>query len=112
MASRLKTGSLWVDRDRDLVFPTSVGTPQESRNLRHALRDLREAADFHGSFHTLRHVFATVAAGEVPMVSSSKVLGHKKLSTTTDLYAHLYAPSAQAAVDAVGEAMFGGLPRP
>ncbi len=104
-ASRLRAGQLWVDND--LLFPTSVGTPQDSRNLRHSLRDLQRRADFPGSFHALRHVFATVAAGAVPLVSLSKVLGHQKTATTSDLYAHLYAPSARAAVDAVGAAMFG-----
>ena len=39
-ARRLKAGSLW--QDHDLVFPTNVGTPQDSRNLRKGLREIAE----------------------------------------------------------------------
>ena len=70
------------------------------------MRELTEATGFPGSFHQLRHVFATVAAGQVPLATLSKVLGHKKQATTTDLYAHLYAPAADEAMRVVAAAIF------
>ena len=103
---RLKVGPLWVEND--LIFPTSIGTPQDSRNLRKQLGELKEKSGYRHSFHELRHFFATVAASEVPMSSLSKVLGHRRLATTSDLYSHLYAPDASRASAAVGKALKRG----
>ena len=98
-ARRLKAGALW--QDHDLVFPSTVGTAQDSRNLRKDLTLIAEEAGYRHSFHELRHVFATIAASEVSMASLSKVLGHRRLATTSDLYAHLYDPDAVKATEAV-----------
>lgn len=103
-AQRLKAGALW--QDHDLVFPTGVGTPQDSRNLRKDLREIAGRAGYRHSFHELRHVFATIAASEVSMASLSKVLGHRRMATTSDLYAHLYDPDAVKATEAVSN-VFG-----
>ncbi len=103
-AQRLKAGALW--QDYDLVFPTIVGTPQDPRNLRKDLRQIAEKAGYRHSFHELRHVFATIAASEVSMASLSKILGHRRLATTSDLYAHLYDPDAVKASEAVSN-VFG-----
>lgn len=105
-AQRLKAGALW--HDHDLVFPTSVGTPQDSRNLRKDLRVVADKAGYRHSFHELRHVFATIAASEVSMASLSKILGHRRMATTSDLYAHLYDPDAVKATEAVSN-VFGRL---
>jgi integrase len=96
---RLKAGKVW--RDHDLVFPSSVGTPQDSRNLRRDFRTYAEASGFRHSFHELRHFFATVAASEVTLESLSKVLGHKRRATTSDIYGHLYEPDARKVTNAV-----------
>lgn len=103
---RLKAGALW--QDHDLVFPTGVGTPQDSRNLRKDLREIAGRAGYRHSFHELRHVFATIAASEVSMASLSKILGHRRMATTSDLYAHLYDPDAVKATEAVSS-VFGRL---
>lgn len=100
---RLKHGKLW--QDNDLVFPTNVGTPQDARNLRKEFRLIARRAGYRHSFHELRHFFATVAASEVSMASLSKVLGHRRLSTTSDLYAHLYDPDAVKATQAISDAL-------
>ena len=102
-ARRLKTGALW--HDHDLVFPTRVGTPQDSRNLRKDLKLIAEKAGYRHSFHELRHVFATIAASEVSMASLSKVLGHRRMAITSDLYAHLYDPDAVKATEAVSNVL-------
>lgn len=103
-AQRLKAGALW--QDYDLVFPSVVGTPQDSRNLRKDLMLIADKAGYRHSFHELRHVFATIAASEVSMASLSKVLGHRRMATTSDLYAHLYDPDAVKATEAVSN-VFG-----
>lgn len=96
---RLKAGKVW--QDHDLVFPSSVGTPQDSRNLRKEFRTYAEASGYRHSFHELRHFFATVAASEVTLESLSKVLGHQRRATTSDVYGHLYEPDARKVTNAV-----------
>ena len=39
------------------------------------------------------------------MASLSKVLGHRRMATTSDLYAHLYDPDAVKATEAVSNAL-------
>ena len=39
------------------------------------------------------------------MASLSKVLGHRRLATTSDLYAHLYDPDAVKATKAISDAL-------
>jgi integrase len=83
----------WVEVG--LVFPTSIGTVQDPHNARRDFKVLAKSAGFPGSFHGLRHHFASVAVGQAPDVSVAKVLGHRKTSTTTDLYAHLRDSDAE-----------------
>lgn len=97
-AARLSLGAAWTDMN--LVFPTTVGTVREPNNVR---TELRKAAPwFPGSFHGLRHAFATAAVSVLPSDTAvAKVLGHRKRATTTDLYAHLRADDSRAVADVV-----------
>lgn len=104
--ARLRAGRLWVEYD--VVFPTTVGTPQDARNLRRQLRPLAAKAEFPGSFHSLRHYYASVALSVVPEASVSKVLGHAKRATTTDVYGHLRASDASKVAVAVSSAVNRG----
>lgn len=104
--AKLKAGRLW--QDNDLVFPTSIGTPTDARNLRKELAVYAKESGYRHSFHELRHVFATIAASEVNMSALSKVLGHRRLATTSDLYAHLYEPDATRAAAAVARVLGSG----
>lgn len=92
-AARLAAGPLWTDLD--LVFPSAVGTVRDPNNVRTLLR--ATAPDFPGSFHGLRHAFATAAVSVLPSDTAvSKVLGHRKRATTTDLYGHLRGDDSRA----------------
>lgn len=105
-AARLKAGRHW--QDHELIFPSSVGTAQDSRNLRKDMRALADKVGFPGSFHQLRHLFATVAASNVTLTALSKVMGHRRAATTADLYAHLYDRDASAASAAIAAALDSG----
>ena len=89
LEERLAAGSRW--HDGDFVFPSSTGTPLDSRNVTHALQDaLRRAGLPRQRFHDLRHAYATLMledGEELAVISRS--LGHSNLSTTADVYAHL-----------------------
>ena len=84
---------------RDLVFPSTAGTPMSSDNLRkrylHA--DLSRAGLPRLSLHELRHTFASIMLHEwlAPPAVVSQMLGHRSIAFTFDLYGHLI-PSAQS----------------
>lgn len=94
-------------QEHDLVFPTSIGTVQDPNNVRRTLKPLATAAGFPGSFHALRHWFASIAVTMFPDVTVSKVLGHVRTSTTTDLYSHLRSSDAAQIAVAVSVAVKG-----
>lgn len=97
----LAAGPLWVG-EHDLVFPSERGTVWDVRNARKRFAPVAAAAGFPGSFHALRHAFASAAVAVLPSDAAvAKVLGHAKRATTTDLYAHLRAESSSAVAGAV-----------
>lgn len=87
------------------MFPTNVGTPRTPATSARASALSPKRAGYRHSFHELRHVFATIAASEVTETSLAKVMGHRKVSTTTDLYAHLYEPDGRRVTKAVSDAL-------
>ena len=93
-AARLHAGAAW--HDHDLVFPTAVGTPQHSQNVRKAFRPIAVAVGFPGSFHGFRHYAASVGLSSLPPALVSKQLGHRRASMTTDVYGHLLPADAAA----------------
>ncbi len=84
---RTKARSAWAEHD--LVFPTSVGTPQHSANVRREFRAAATSVGFPGSFHALRHYVATAGLSALPPAVVAKQLGHRRASLTMDVYGHL-----------------------
>jgi integrase len=77
--------------DHDLVFCAGNGNPIDPRNfVKRFERALKMAALPHHRFHDLRHSFATflLERGVNPKVVAD-LLGHKKVSTTLDMYSHV-----------------------
>lgn len=89
----------------DWVFATRNGTPLNQRNVqRSALtRTARVAGlDREGDplrFHDLRHTFAShlIIDLHLDVVQVSRILGHASVSTTLDVYAHLFDEARHAA---------------
>ena len=78
------------------VFTTGGGQPLDQVNVTTAFqRCLRRLGLPRRRFHDLRHTFATLAieAGE-PLEAVSRALGHTRLATTADVYAH-WTPAMQ-----------------
>jgi site-specific recombinase XerD len=101
---RLEFRGLW--QDEGLVFPNSRGSPMSRANLtnRHYKPILRKAGlPKETRLYDLRHTFAThwVEGGE-DMGTLSGILGHARISTTSDRYVH---PSDRARAEAM--ARFG-----
>ena len=98
---RLAAGSDW--HDLGLVFATLNGTPIEKSNLyRHFKTILDDARLPSIRFHDLRHSTASLllTQGTSPRVIMD-LLGHSKISTTMDTYAHVMPAMMQAAADSM-----------
>jgi integrase len=74
-----------------LVFPSSVGTPMEPRNLQRHWYGLRERLGLPTvRLHDLRHSAASLMlAGGVPMRAVMETLGHSSIALTADTYSHV-----------------------
>jgi len=107
LAGRLAAGPHW--QDWDLVFPSTVGTPMEPRNLTRQFKGVLAAASLPDvRFHDLRHSCATflLAQGVNPRVAM-EILGHSQISLTLNTYSHVMPSSTRAAVDLVGSLLAG-----
>ena len=86
---RASAGSRW--QENDLIFPSSVGTPMEPRNLVRTFKALlKQAAVPEVRFPDLRHTAATLMLeqGVHPKIVQER-LGHSQISLTLDAYSHV-----------------------
>jgi integrase len=90
----------------DWVFATSRGTPLGHRNAeRRALARAARVAGLEDGgwprlrFHDLRHTFAShlILDLGLDVVQVSRILGHARVTTTLDVYAHLFEEARHAA---------------
>ena len=86
---RFSSGERW--QDFDLIFPSSIGTPQSPSNLLKEFKTiLREAGVRLIRFHDLRHCAASYMLNQgIPVSDVSKILGHSEPSTTLNIYSHV-----------------------
>lgn len=108
---RRRAGEAW--RDHGLVFPSSVGTPMEPRNLNRHFHALCHRAGIDpGRLHNLRHTAASLLLAQgVPMKVVQEVLGHSSMQVTADLYTHVVPVLLQDAADRL-DALLGPAPDP
>lgn len=89
-ARKLAAGEAWGDND--LITCTDAGAPVTPNHADTAYRTLRRMAGIPDTvrLHDLRHThaFFLIQAGENPKVIQER-LGHKRVSTTLDIYGHL-----------------------
>jgi integrase len=108
LEQRLKLGSAY--QNNDLVFPTSLGTPLNLRNLFHrGFKKILEKAGLPQDFrlYDLRHSCATLllSANENPKIVSER-LGHASIVLTLDVYSHVLPNMQQAATDKLEEMLY------
>lgn len=93
--------------DEDLVFPTSIGTAQDTRNVGRRWHALRGRAGITRPIrlHDLRHSAATFLLTQgVPMRVIMETLRHSRFATTADIYTHVLdevQATAATAMDAL-----------
>ncbi|HEU5151118.1 MAG TPA: site-specific integrase [Iamia sp.] len=111
LEARMALGATdWTHQDRDdggLIFTTEAGTPIEATNLR---RDLAAIATKAGVGHLrpydLRHTAASLmAAAGLRLEQVADVLGHDGITMARHVYVHALAPTVDAAVAPLGEAL-------
>jgi integrase len=100
---RKAAGENW--EEHELIFPSSVGTPYNYRNL---IRDFKKVLHNAGlpeiRFHDLRHTAASLMLNNgVPVIIVSRRLGHARPSITLDIYGHLIPSMQQQAAELMDE---------
>ncbi len=96
-------GDEW--QENDMIFPTTIGTLLDARNL---YRDFKEFLTQAGlpdiRFHDLRHTSISLLLGEgVDLNTVQNRAGHSKASITSDIYGHAMANSQDRAANILDE---------
>ncbi len=99
LEERLLAGSRW--QDWDLVFPSTIGTPMDARNvLRRFQKLVAKARLKHQRFHDLRHCCASLLLAQgVPPRVVMEILGHSDIRLTMNTYAHVMPVLQREAAD-------------
>ncbi|TWH18545.1 site-specific integrase [Prauserella rugosa] len=89
------------------VFPSTTGTLRENSNMRRdwrAFRDRHKIGDWFTP-RTFRRTVATVLTDELPAREAADILGHSRVSQTTDTYVgrNLVSRHAAAVLNALGK---------
>jgi integrase len=96
---RLLVGERW--QKHELIFPSTIGTPMEPRNLFRQFKDLLKRAGLPDiRFHDLRHTAATLMFEQDvhPKVVQER-LGHSTITLTLDTYSHVLPSMQEDAAD-------------
>ena len=106
-AERLQAGSMWSDGP-EFVFCNEFGKPLDPKADWTAWRDLCAKAEVDPvRLHDARHTAATMLlARGVPTRVVMEILGHSQISMTSK-YQHVVDEMQTAAMDAVGEELWG-----
>lgn len=99
LEERLLAGSRW--QDHAVVFPSSIGTPMDARNVVRRFHALLDKAGLPSMrFHDLRHTCASLLlAQHVPPRVVMETLGHSQIALTMDTYSHVMPVMQREAAD-------------
>ena len=93
-------------QEHGMVFASERGTPLEPRNLSTSFKVMLKRAGLSKEvrFHDLRHSCATLLiAQKVPLRVVQAILRHQQISTTANIYGHIYDETHREAVGGVLE---------
>jgi hypothetical protein len=101
---RQAAGDHW--KESGLVFTTTIGTAIDPRNALRIWQNLLTGAGLPcRTFHVTRHTAVSMLINEgVPLKVIQEILGHSVLSTTADVYGHLYPQAFMEAAEAMERA--------
>lgn len=98
-------GARW--QETGFVFTTTNGTPLNPRNVPRVWHGLLAAAGLpRRPIHVTRHIAVSLLIAEcIPLKINQEVVGHPLLSTTADIYGHLFPQAFAEAADAMDRAL-------
>ncbi len=93
--------------DNDLVICWPNGNPYRPNYISELFTKFIETNNFKKiKLHNLRHTFVSIAIAQgMNIVEISRLVGHSKVSTTMDIYAHLLGKNNPEVTDAVASAI-------
>lgn len=99
---RVAAGDSWLETG--FVFTTPIGTPVDPMVLTHRWEEIRtEIGAPEAVLNTLRHTVASYGIQvSSDIMAVSRLLGHSRMSTTTDIYGHLVQDSGRDVVSVMG----------
>jgi len=106
LEERMQKSGLW--REHGLVFPSTVGTPLNHRNVVRAFKNLLRRAGLPQitRLYDLRHTCATLLLGSnVHPKYVQELLGHASIALTLDTYSHVLKGMDGGIADAMEEAL-------
>ncbi len=106
LEERMQRAGLW--QDYGLVFPSTVGTPMNHRNLARSFKALLESASLPQAvrLYDLRHTCATLLlCRNVHPKYVQELLGHASIAQTLDTYSHVLPGMDGGIGDAIDEAL-------
>ena len=105
LSLRLAHADIWIDQD--LVFPSPLGAPRQTKQLRARLDVLCTQAGLPRlTPHGLRHTMGSLLTRQAPAAVARDLLGHASIATT-NIYLHGSTADAQAAAAALGTTITG-----
>ena len=104
-AERERIGSKWVETNR--LFTKWCGKPMNLQTPYGWLKEFCEEHDFpFYGIHQFRHLHTSLLIGAgIDPTTVSGVLGHAQVSTTLNLYSHMFRENQVRACDAVANAL-------
>jgi len=95
----LFAGDRWKDKEKKIIFPSTIGTPWTPRNCyRHFQEGTKKLELPKIRFHDIRHTAATLMFKEnIHPKVVQEILGHASIVQTLDTYSHVI-PSMQEEV--------------
>ncbi|APC85489.1 MULTISPECIES: tyrosine-type recombinase/integrase [Clostridium] len=96
-------GSSYIDKN--LIFANEIGRPILVKNIFRIYKNILISAGIkHKKFHSLRHTYATKLFEKgVQLKTVQKLLGHKDISITADIYTHVMPKEKVLAVDKLND---------
>lgn len=106
---RRAAGEAWSQEFGDLVFRNRWGRQETSSTVtKRFQRGLKALGLPRVPFHALRHSAASLLAAQgLSLRSVAEVLGHAQISTTADLYTHVFETAQREAAAAMDRALGG-----
>ncbi len=103
----LLAGSRWSGEDWNLVFPSSLGTPLDARNVLRRFQKMLEVAGLPKMrIHDLRHSAASILIAQgVSSKAISELLGHSAVAFTLQVYGHLMEDTRREVASRMDDAL-------